>query len=150
MDKEALRIIHARLMETFDVSLFLTLTDFLTEITTKEINLLRTVEVAQIEELQPIKKEAYELYSSIIEVIRRDPEIIANISLNEKDVLRRVTKNLSLLLEKNEKTLHAFNLANKKVVDIFYNLSNRDQVVKYGPNRKKNINLPKPRFGQSG
>ncbi len=150
MDRETLNTIHSKLIASFDVSLFLNLTDFLTEITTKEINLLRNVEITDIEELQPLKKEAYEIYANVIDVIRKEPEIIADLSPNEKDVLRRVTKNLSQLLEKNERTLYAFNLANKKVMDIFYNISKNEQVVKYGPNRKKGPNTPKPKFGQSG
>jgi hypothetical protein len=138
MNKQELDFIQNELLSNFDVNLFLKLTDFLTTIATKEINLLKNVSISEIEILQPEKKHAYEVYAIIIENIRQYPQKLLTLTLNERDLLRRVTENLSVLLDKNEKTLHAFNTANKKVMDIFYTIARNKQVQTYGPTGKKN------------
>lgn len=111
--------IKSGLDKSFDLMYFLQLTDFLTELVTKEMGYLKAFKVQEIEEVQNLKRDACELYTLMIKRLKGQPEYLNNLKVQERSILKEVTENLSILLESNQKTIKIFNEANQKVTELF-------------------------------
>lgn len=132
-----LREIEQQLENGFKFKHFLQLTDFLTELVTKETQYLKLVKIDQIEAIQEVKKKGCDLYSQMIAFLRESPELIDELNVYERKVLKEVTENLSKLLDKNELIIRAFNEANKRVTEIFFDAHQSRVSTNYGSNGKR-------------
>ncbi len=136
MDKR-LQEIKQGLSESFQLKQFLYLTDFLTELVTKEMCCLKMVKIQEIEAIQPLKQEACTLYARMIQFLKDHPDYLNNLSIHERKVLKEVTENLSRLLERNELMVKSFNQANKRVMEIFHEVVSARISTNYGPGGKR-------------
>ncbi len=130
-------IIQENLTEEFRFSHFLKLTDFLTELITKETGYLKMVKIQEVDEMRPIKQKACDLYANIIGYLRENKDSLQELSVQERKILKEVTENLSRLLDRNEKMIRSFNEANKRVMEIFHEVIQSRMSTNYGPEGKK-------------
>lgn len=150
MDKR-LDEIKLGLSNAFNITYFLHLTDYLTELVTKEMGLLKLVKIDEVEILQPKKQAGCELYANIIRYLRENPEQLNNLSGQERAVLKDVTENLSRLLDRNERMVKGFNEANKRMMEIFHEVVQSRLTSQYGPQgRKRPPQAGYSNFSQSG
>lgn len=150
MEKK-LQELKAVLSNSFKLNHFLQLTDFLTELVTKEMASLKMVKMEEIEAFQPLKQEACSLYAQMIQYLRENSAYLDTLTVQERRILREVTENLSRLLERNERMVKAFNEANKRVLEIFHEVVQSRLTTQYGPQGKKRPPLSGyTNFSQSG
>jgi len=150
MDKR-LQEIKATVKKSFKLTHFLQLTDFLTELITKETGYLKMVRIQDIETIQPVKQEACGLYAEMIQFLKENSDYLNTITVQERSVLKEVTENLSRLLDRNERMIKAFNEANKRVMEIFHEVSQSYLSTHYGPEGKRRPPLSGyTNFSQSG
>jgi hypothetical protein len=135
--EKRLQEIKAALTGSFKLNYFLQLTDFLTELVTKETGSLKMVKIQEIETLQPLKQEACGLYAQMIQFLRENSNYLNNLTIQERRILKDVTENLSRLLERNERMIKSFNEANKRVMEIFHEVVQSRLNTGYGPEGKK-------------
>jgi hypothetical protein len=136
MDKR-LQEIKAGLGETFKINQFLQLTDFLTELITKEMGYLKSVNLQEVEKTQPLKHEACSMYVEMIRHLKENTEILDSLAVQERRLLKDVTENLSRLLDRNELMIKSFNEANKRVMEIFHEVVQSRISTNYGPEGKR-------------
>lgn len=113
-----LDIIVNRLRDEFHFETFILLTDYLTQLLTRENNLLQKIKIQEIEELQSDKSTACKAYANCIQMLRTNSDLLEMLSASQKQMLKEVTENLSYLLDRNERMINSFNEANKQVMDI--------------------------------
>lgn len=135
--EKRLQEIKLGLLGTFKINQFLQLTDFLTELVTKEMGLLKLVKVQEIEEMQPIKQEACALYAEMIQFLQGNDSYLEALPVQERRILKEVTENLSRLLNRNERMIKSFNEANKRVMEIFHEVIQSRLSTNYGPEGKR-------------
>ena len=149
--EKRLQEIKAALTDSFKLKHFLQLTDFLTELVTKEMGCLKLVKIQDIEEMQPIKQEACGLYAQMITLLKEQVDYLDNLPVQERRILKEVTENLSRLLDRNERMIRSFNEANKRVMEIFHEVVQSRLRTDYGPEGKRRPPLSGyTNFSQSG
>lgn len=149
--EKRLKEIKAALSGSFKVNHFLQLTDFLTELVTKEIGCLKLVKIQDIEEIQPIKQEACTLYADMITSLKEKTDYLESLPVQDRRLLKEVTENLSRLLDRNERMVKSFNAANKRVMEIFHEVVQSRLRTNYGPEGKRRPPLSGyTNFSQSG
>lgn len=149
--EKRLQEIKTALTGSFKLKQFLQLTDFLTELVTKEMGCLKLVKIQDIEEIQPIKQEACGLYSEMIVLLKENGDCLDSLSVQERRILKEVTENLSRLLDRNERMIRSFNAANKRVMEIFHEVVQSRLRTNYGPEGKRRPPLTgHTNFSQSG
>jgi hypothetical protein len=136
MEKK-LRSIKTALAGSFKLKYFLQLTDFLTELVTKEMGCLKLVKIQEIEDIQPIKQEACGLYAQMIVFLKEKGDCLDNLPVQERRLLKEVTENLSRLLDRNERMIKSFNEANKRVLEIFHEVIQSRLMTNYGAEGKR-------------
>lgn len=129
--------IKQELDKGFNFKYFLQLTDLLTELVTKETQCLKLVQIEEIEPLQQIKRKACELYSMMISELKAHPDVMSQLDVYERKILTEVTTHLSRLLDKNESIIKAFNEANKRVMEIFFDVHKTRSSPNYGANGRR-------------
>jgi dsDNA-specific endonuclease/ATPase MutS2 len=135
--EKRLQEIKAGLAGTFKINQFLQLTDFLTELITKEMGMLKSVNIQEIEEIQPIKQEACGMYADMIRFLKENSSYLDSLAIQERSILKEVTENLSRLLDRNERMIKSFNEANKRVMEIFHEVVQSRISTNYGPEGKR-------------
>jgi hypothetical protein len=135
--EKRLQEIKAALTGSFKLKDFLQLTDFLTELVTKEMGCLKLVKIQDIEEIQPIKQEACGLYAKMIVLLKENTSFLDNLPVQERRILKEVTENLSRLLDRSERMIKSFNEANKRVMEIFHEVVQSRLRTNYGPEGKR-------------
>lgn len=135
--EKRLKEIKAALVDSFKLNHFLQLTDFLTELVTKEMGSLKMVKMEEIEVFQPLKQDACSLYAKMIQYLKEHSDYLNSLTVQERRILREVTENLSRLLERNERMVKSFNEANKRVMEIFHEVVQSRLSTNYGPEGKK-------------
>jgi hypothetical protein len=135
--EKRLQAIKQELENGFNLKYFLQLTDFLTELVTKETQSLKLVKIQEVENIQEVKRKGCELYSKMISFLKESPSSIGSLDVYERKVLKEVTENLSRLLEKNELIIKAFNEANRRVMEIFFEVQQSRSSTNYGANGKR-------------
>jgi hypothetical protein len=149
--EKRLQEIKAGLTGAFKINQFLQLTDFLTELITKEMGMLKAVNIQEIETVQPIKHEACSLYAEMIRFLKENPEHLNSMAVQERRILKEVTENLSRLLDRNESMIKSFNEANKRVMEIFHEVVQSRISTNYGPEGKRRPPISGfSNFSQSG
>ena len=149
--EKRLKEIKVALSNSFQINHFLQLTDFLTEIVTKEMSCLKQVKIQDIEVIQPIKQEACTLYANMIATLKERADYLDNLPVQDRRVLKEVTENLSRLLDRNEGMIKSFNEANKRVMEIFHEVVQSRLRTNYGPEGKRRPPLSGyTNFSQSG
>lgn len=149
--EKRLKEIKAALSNSFQINHFLQLTDFLTEIVTKEMSCLKQIKIQDIEVIQPIKQEACTLYANMIAMLKERADYLDNLPVQDRRVLKEVTENLSRLLDRNESMIKSFNEANKRVMEIFHEVVQSRLRTNYGPEGKRRPPLSGyTNFSQSG
>lgn len=149
--EKRLKEIKAALSDSFKVNHFLQLTDFLTELVTKEMGCLKLVKIQDIEEIQPIKQEACTLYANMITSLKEKTDYLESLPVQDRRLLKEVTENLSRLLDRNERMVKSFNEANKRVMEIFHEVVQSRLRTNYGPEGKRRPPLSGyTNFSQSG
>lgn len=149
--EKRLEEIKTALTGSFKINHFLQLTDFLTELVTKEMGCLKLVKIQDIEEIQPIKQEACGLYAEMIVLLKGKADYLDNLPVQERRILKEVTENLSRLLDRNERMIKSFNEANKRVMEIFHEVVQSRLRTNYGPEGKRRPPLTGyTNFSQSG
>jgi hypothetical protein len=149
--EKRLQEIKAALTGSFKLKDFLQLTDFLTELVTKEMGCLKLVKIQDIEEIQPIKQEACGLYAKMIVLLKENTSFLDNLPVQERRILKEVTENLSRLLDRSERMIKSFNEANKRVMEIFHEVVQSRLRTNYGPEGKRRPPLSGyTNFSQSG
>lgn len=117
--EKRLQEIKKLLIQSFHLEHFIQLTDFLTEIVTKEIRDLKMFQIEEIKACYNVKQEACNLYTQMIKSLKENPEYLNNLKVQERNVLKNATENLSKLLDQNAKMSQIFNQTNQKVIKIF-------------------------------
>jgi hypothetical protein len=135
--EKRLKEIKAALSDSFKINHFLQLTDFLTELVTKEMECLKQVRILDFEVIQPIKQEACALYASMIVRLKQNADYLDSLAVQDRRILKEVTENLSRLLDRNERMVKSFNEANKKVMEIFHDVVQSRLRTNYGPEGKR-------------
>lgn len=149
--EKRLQEIKAGLAGTFKINQFLQLTDFLTELITKEMGLLKAVNIQEIEKTQLIKQEACVLYTEMIQFLKENGSCLDSLAIQERRILKDVTENLSRLLDRNERMIKSFNEANKRVMEIFHEVVQSRISTNYGPEGKRRPPISGyTNFSQSG
>lgn len=149
--EKRLKEIKAALSDSFKINHFLQLTDFLTELVTKEMGCLKQVRILDFEVIQPIKQEACALYASMIVRLKQNADYLDSLAVQDRRILKEVTENLSRLLDRNERMVKSFNEANKKVMEIFHDVVQSRLRTNYGPEGKRKPPLSGyTNFSQSG
>lgn len=149
--EKRLQDIKTALAGTFKINQFLQLTDFLTELITKEMGLLKAVNLQEIEKNQLIKQEACVLYTEMIQFLKENGSCLGSLSIQERRILKDVTENLSRLLDRNERMIKSFNEANKRVMEIFHEVVQSRISTNYGPEGKRRPPISGyTNFSQSG
>ncbi len=149
--EKRLQDIKAALAGTFKINQFLQLTDFLTELITKEMGLLKAVNLQEIEKNQLIKQEACVLYTEMIQFLKENGSCLGSLAIQERRILKDVTENLSRLLDRNERMIKSFNEANKRVMEIFHEVVQSRISTNYGPEGKRRPPISGyTNFSQSG
>lgn len=149
--EKRLKEIKAALSDSFKINHFLQLTDFLTELVTKEMGCLKQVRILDFEVIQPIKEEACALYASMIVRLKQNADYLDSLAVQDRRILKEVTENLSRLLDRNERMVKSFNEANKKVMEIFHDVVQSRLRTNYGPEGKRKPPLSRyTNFSQSG
>lgn len=120
-----LETIVSRLSNQFDYDTFILLTDYLTQLLTRENNLLQKIKIQEIEELQHDKSVACKAYANSIRMLRENTELIDMLTQEQKQMLKEMTENLSYLLDRNERTIDSFNNANRQVMEIIMDVVNK-------------------------
>jgi hypothetical protein len=149
--EKRLKEIKVALSDSFKINHFLQLTDFLTELVTKEMGCLKQVKIQDIEEIQPIKQEACNLYANMIVSLKEKADYLESLPVHDRRLLKEVTENLSRLLDRNERMVKSFNEANKRVMEIFHEVVQSRLRTNYGPEGKRRPPLSGyTNFSQSG
>lgn len=120
-----LEMIVNRLSNEFDYETFILLTDYLTQLLTRENNLLQKIKIQEIEELQHDKSTSCKAYANSIRMLRENTDLLDMLTGEQKQMLKEVTENLSSLLDRNERMINSFNEANRQVMDIIMDVVNR-------------------------